>query len=211
MSIYKLTFDKNIERVESLNAIYAALKEDNKRDGKDYKFTDILRAEVVFLHSAFEEYLRCILIHWIPVKANDETLKEFPISLSAGKKPEKLYLSDLAHFRDKKVNDIIRESVEKTMQLKSFNSEGDIKAWCSKIGISLDGFEKIKEIDKAVHRRHKIVHEADINKNDEKRTERLQSIKPGDLTPWIEAYKELVNLIESKINEWENINVTPDS
>ena len=76
MSEYKAIFDKNIERVESLNALYVKLKQDEQKDSKDYKLTDILRSEVVFLHSAFEEYFRCVLIEWLPVKASDETLKE---------------------------------------------------------------------------------------------------------------------------------------
>lgn len=203
MSEYKAIFDKNIERVESLHALYTKLKQDEQKDGKDYKLTDILRSEVVFLHSSFEEYFRCVLIDWLPTKATDETLKEIPISINAGKKAEKLFLSDLAHYRGKKIDDIIYESVAETMKLKSFNNEAEIKIWCNKIGISLNDFDKIKDVDKAVHRRHKIVHEADTNRNKEGEGSKLQGIKPGDIQPWIVAYKKLVEFIDSVICEWE--------
>lgn len=52
MSAYKENFDKNLERVKSLHSLYIKLKEEDLKDGKDYKLTDILRAEVVLLHSS---------------------------------------------------------------------------------------------------------------------------------------------------------------
>lgn len=201
MSAYKENFDKNLERVRSLNSLYTKLKKENLQDSKDFRLTDILRAEIVLLHSSFEEYFRSVLIEWIPIKASDETLKEFPISLKAGKKSEKIFLDDLAHYRGKTIDEIIQESVLETMQLKSFNNEGEIRSWCSKIGITLENFNGMHEIDAAVHRRHKIVHEADTNRN--ANSERLQPIYPGTITPWIKAYEELVDLIDNITMEWE--------
>lgn len=201
MSTYKENFDKNLERVNSLHSLYIKLKEEDLKDGKDYKLTDILRAEVVLLHSSFEEYFRSVLIKWLPIKASDETLREFPISLKAGKKAEKLFLNDLAHYKGKTIDDIIRDSILETMQLKSFNNEGEIRSWCSKIGITLEKFNGMHEIDAAVHRRHKIVHEADTNSSG--KSPRLQSINPGNITPWIKAYEGLVNSIDDIITEWE--------
>lgn len=202
MSAYKENFDKNLERVKSLHSLYIKLKEEDLKDGKDYKLTDILRAEIVLLHSSFEEYFRSVLIEWIPIKASDETLKEIPISLKAGKKAEKLFLNDLAHYRGRTIDEIIQESVLETMQLKSFNNEGEIRSWCSKIGISLEKFDGMREIDAAVHRRHKIVHEADTYRS--ANSQRLQSINPGNITPWIKAYEGLVKLIDDMITEWED-------
>lgn len=202
MSAYKENFDKNLERVKSLHSLYIKLKEEDLKDGKDYKLTDILRAEVALLNSSFEEYFRSVLIEWLPIKASDETLKEFPISLKAGKKAEKLFLNDLAHCRGKTIDEIIQESVLETMQLKSFNNEGEIRSWCSKIGITLEKFNGMREIDAAVHRRHKNVHEADTNRSGN--SLRLQSISPGNITPWIKAYEGLVNSIDDIITKWKD-------
>lgn len=201
MTSYKENFDKNLDRVKSLHSLYIKLKEEDLKDSKDYKLTDILRAEIVLMHSSFEEYFRSVLIEWLPIKASDETLKEFPISLKAGKKAEKLFLNDLAHYRGKTIDEIIQESVSETMQLKSFNNEGEIRSWCSRIGISLEKFNGMREIDAAVHRRHKIVHEADTNRNSN--SQRLQSISPGNVAPWIKAYESLVDFIDKTITEWE--------
>lgn len=202
MSAYKENFDKNLQRVKSLHSLYIKLKEEDLKDSKDYKLTDILRAEIVLLHSSFEEYFRSVLIEWLPIKASDDTLKEIPISLKAGKKAEKLFLNDLAHYRGKTIDEIIQESVLETMQLKSFNNEREIRGWCSKIGITLEKFNGMREIDAAVYRRHKIVHEADTNRS--ATSQRLQSINPGNITPWIKAYEGLVNLIDDTITEWED-------
>lgn len=201
MSAYKENFDKNLERVKSLHSLYIKLKQENLRDSTNYKLTDILRAEIVLLHSSFEEYFRNILIDWLPIKASDETLKEFPISLKAGKKAEKLFLNDLAHYRGKTIDEIIQKSVLESMQLKSFNNEREIRSWCSKIGISLENFNGMHEIDAALNRRHKIVHEADTNRSDN--GQKLQPINPGNVIPWIKAYEDLVNLIDGIITEWE--------
>lgn len=201
MSKYQLVFEKNIARVESLSEIYIAIKDGEQKGGKEYKLTDILRSEVVFLHSSFEEYFRSVLVQWLPIKASEETLRQIPISVNAGKRPDKLYLNDIAKFRGKSVDEIINESVEEHLKLQSFNNQGEIRAWCTKIGIDLSTFGKLGDIDKAVHRRHKIVHEADTNKNND--IERLQAIKPGDITPWIKAYKDLVTLIDEYVSKWE--------
>ena len=204
MSKHKEIFESNLKRVESLCSIYTQLRNDKESDvNKEYRFTDMLRAATVFLHSSFEEYFRRVLIEWLPVKGSEETLKTIPISLKAGKRAEKLFLNDLAHYRDRSVNDIIEESVAESMKLTSFNSEEEIRLWCSKIGIDLGSNHNIREIDKAVKRRHKIVHEADLNRDVLGSSERLRPIRPGEITPWIEAYRSLVNVIESKITEWE--------
>lgn len=199
----KELFDENIKRVESLVALYVQLKEDKQRDRKEYKLTDILRAAVVFLHSAFEEYFRSILIEWLPLRATSETLKQFPIAAKAGKKAEKILLNDLIDFRGKSVDDIIYESVAETMKLRSFNSEEDIRNWCCKINISIEDTSSIQKIGNAVQRRHKIVHEADLNKNEKTEKTRLTLIKPADVTAWIEEYKKFVNQIEKQSMNWK--------
>ena len=177
--------------------------ENNKNNSNSYILTDILRAAVVMLHSSFEEYFRNVLINWLPQKASDETLKKIPISLYAGNKsPEKLYLSDLAKYSHLNIDVVINESISKHMALKSFNNTSEILSWLSKIDIKLDSFDKLDLIDKCVNRRHKIVHEADMNKQNN--AERLTSIKSGEIIPWIDAYVELVNLIEEFITRFES-------
>lgn len=153
----------------------------------------MLRAAIVFLHSSFEEYFRSMLIQWLPIKADENTLKSIPIALHAGNKHvDKIYLNDLSKYRNMTIDEVLRQSVEEYMKLKSFNSQEDIRIWLSKIEINVDECTGFKEIDKAIKRRHKIVHEADTNKSETK--ERLSSIKPNEVTKWIISYKQLVTI-----------------
>lgn len=203
MSKYKEIFDENINRVEGLKILYVKLKEEEKRDSKSYRLTDLLRAATVFLHAAFEEYFRSILKEWLPIKASNETLKQIPIAINAGKHAEKLYLSDLANYRDKNCAEIISESVAEDLKLRSFNSEKDIRIWCGKAKIELGCCKDLEQIDHAVQRRHKIVHEADNKPKKEGEKGILAQIKPTDLEPWISAYKSLVDCIEEQIEKWK--------
>lgn len=195
-------FEKNMERVEGITKLYSSLKDDNHRYTKEYLLTDMLRAATVFLHSSFEEYFRSMLIQWLPIKADENTLKSIPIALHAGNKHvDKIYLNDLSKYRNMTIDEVLRQSVEEHMKLKSFNSQEDIRIWLSKIEINVDECTGFKEIDKAIKRRHKIVHEADTNKSETK--ERLSSIKPNEVTKWIISYKQLVTIIDRQIEKWE--------
>lgn len=200
MSEYYDTFQKNVARVEGLNSLYIKLKEIKYSNGRENKLTDILRSEVVLLHSSFEEYFRNVLIQWLPIKANKDFLHSVPIGLKAGKKSEKIYLDDLLNYRDKKINDVIKESIDATMKITSFNSQGEIKKWCERVGIPLDNFLEMNNIDKAINRRHKIVHEADMRRDNT--DSKISPIKPGDVTSWIDAYKKLAKIIENQVDNW---------
>lgn len=79
---YKQLFDRNIERVCSLRKIYNSLKNDDVKEGKEYKFTDILRSAVVLLHSSFEEYYRSVLVSFY-LKYAQRTILKICLSLEA--------------------------------------------------------------------------------------------------------------------------------
>ena len=207
MSKFKSAFDQNIERVDSLLYLYSKLKEDEYSDQKNkYKLTDMLRASVVFLHAAFEEYFRNVLNCWLPIKADDEVLKNIGLPGNGGKRPEKFSLSDLASFKDSIVSDLIKLSIKESMDTTSFNSIGDIASWSKKLGLSLVEFNKHSDIEKCIQRRHKIVHEADMNKKDPSSSERQSSIHPDVIVPWKEAYVRIVDIIEQQVSAWEEDN-----
>ena len=64
MSSHLDKFNLNIARVDNLCNLFKTVKESKKRP--TVKEGDILRAAVVFLHSALEIYLRCIIAEWLP-------------------------------------------------------------------------------------------------------------------------------------------------
>ena len=164
MTDYKKIFVTNLDRVDSLCNLYSKLKNEGENNAKDYKLTDMLRAATVLLHSSFEEYYRCVITHWLPIRGDEKTLESIVLPDDAGKKGNVKYtLYSLLEF--------------KNMETKYY-----------------------LDIDKAVSRRHKIVHEADTSRNGE--NERLNGIIPGNVIQWKEAYLLLVDAIDDQIEKW---------
>lgn len=92
---HKLLFNRNIERVCSLRKMYNSLKSDEGKEGKEYKFTDILRSAVVLLHSSFEEHNRNILGCILPKTCTEDDLKNMSFLGSAGNHKDKITLGGL--------------------------------------------------------------------------------------------------------------------
>ncbi len=207
MSEHLSIFISNLDRVDSLCSIYTKLKNDKFPDASEYKLTDMLRAATVMLHSSFEEYYRSIITQWLPTKGNEAVLKDICLPADAGKHAQKYPLYSLLEYRDKTINDIFIESIHAYMSRTTFNSYAEISTWAQKIGLNLNEFvnSEIKyyeDIDKAVSRRHKIVHEADTLRGSENQSSRISPIKPGVVLQWKEAYKKLVEIIDSQVDSW---------
>ena len=212
MSEYLPIFNANLERVDSLCNIYTKMRNDGFSDGKDYKLTDMLRAAIVMLHSAFEEYYRNVIKQWLPTKGDKKTLETIALPVDAGKQGGTKYaLYSLMDYKDKTINDLFVAAVNEHMSRQSFNSFEEICKWSCKISLDLSNFTSLPEkyyedIDKAVHRRHKIVHEADTKHSGEKQTGRLNPIMPGTVLQWKEAYQKLVQVIDAQIDLWSENN-----
>ena len=72
MSIHLDRFNRNLARVDSLCGLFEQTKQSTHR--ATVKEADILRAAVVFLHSALEDYLRGVITEWLPQKGSTEAL-----------------------------------------------------------------------------------------------------------------------------------------
>lgn len=211
MSKYKKIFDSNMERVDSLCALYEKLKDERIPEKREQqRHTDVLRAATVFLHSAFEDYYRNILYEWLPKKADADVFKGYPLPNSKRKRAEKFSLDELLSYREKKVDDLIKESVDKVLQETSFNNYTDVASWADKIELQLNEYKKQSVLNTAITRRHKIVHEADRQQLKTDELSRLSPIQLSDLEKWKVAYKELVNIIDAKITQWEDENEQTD-
>ncbi len=196
---YKQLFDRNIERVHSLRRLYNSLKSDDVKEGHAYKFTDILRAAVVLLHSAFEEYYRNILICILSKKCTKDNLKNISFLGSAGNHKEKITLGGLLEFREKTVDQLITESIRESLNFTSFNEYQDIIFWSKKIRIDLSEYKDVEKLNRLIQRRHKIVHEADNAKdNDEYK---LSPILEGTVKEWIEIVCDLVKIIDNELHK----------
>ena len=206
MTDYKKIFVTNLDRVDSLCNLYAKLKIEGENNAKDYKLTDMLRAATVLLHSSFEEYYRCVITHWLPIRGDEKTLDNIVLPVDVGKKGGVKYsLYSLMKFKDKTIDELFATSIKEYMSRTTFNNFSEICAWASRIDLNLDEFKKLEtkyyqDVDNAVNRRHKIVHEADTSRNTEK--ERLNRIDSSNVKQWKEAYLALVEVIDAQIEKW---------
>lgn len=197
MTTQKLKFDKNLERIESLCNTYHFLKTDEIKERGNSKFTDILRAAVVLLHSSFEEYYRNIIRDLLPKRCDKNDLKNIPFFNS--ERAKKISLDKLLDYNDCSVNDVINHSISEELDYTSFNKFSDIKKWADKAKIDLSTFEERSSLDILIQRRHKIVHEADNSRDDS--GYRLSKIQESNVREWILIVCKLVDVIENAIEE----------
>lgn len=196
---YKLLFDRNLDRVCSLRKMYNSLKSDKVKEGKEYKHTDILRSAVVLLHSSFEEYFRSILGCILPKNCTEDDLKNMYFIGSVGNRKDRITLGGLIKVREKTVDQLITESIQESLSFTSFNNYQDIVSWCEKIKIDLSEFDEQEKLNNLIHRRHKIVHEADNAGNDDKYS--LSKIRENTVEEWIEVVHNLVELIDKELHK----------
>ena len=200
MSIYKDVFDRNIDRVKSLCALYNSLKTNEVKEGKDYKFTDVLRSAIVFLHSSFEEYFRNVLRDVLPATCTQEDLQKISFTTKDGKHIDKLTVSNLLQYKGKTIDDLVADFIGDTLDTTSFNNYSDIVNWAQKIKVDLSSFTSQDKIEKLIKRRHKIVHEADNNKTDKmNKPYSLTAIQESVVKEWLDAVQDLVKIIDVQI------------
>lgn len=191
-------YEEGLIRVSSLIALYEKVPKDNR--GKNARATDILRASVVLLHASEEDYLRNILVQWYPFKADKTALKEVPLAGTSGREA-KFTFDKLAEFKGKTVDGLIEESICQFFSKVSFNSYSDIASRLNKIHINLVSYERAKDINALIERRHKIVHEADLQtKNGKTQT---SPINAPQVRTWMECSQSLIGVIDSQVAVWE--------
>lgn len=192
-------FNQNIARVDNLCNIFEAVKVSPKRP--TVKEGDVLRAAVVFLHSALENYLRSTLAEWLPRKGDKKAIDGISLPTSDAR-AEKFFLGALLEFSGKSVDDLISESVQKHMTRVSFNDFSEICAWLKKININLTNFSGAETINTMIKRRYKIVHETDANRNSGSGNHYAASINLTTVKSWEGAVCELVQRIEQDVSTW---------
>lgn len=193
----------NLSRVDSLLALYQILQKEEARrlvsSKQDARSADILRAAVVLLHGSQEDYVRGMLSDWLFDRADSRELEGISLRGSAQKRAQKFTLRDLAQYKNEQVSDLIQSSIESQLSLVSFNQYSEICSWLSKIGISLTQFKNQSLIENLIKRRHKIVHEVDLNKKSGK----TESIKASTVRSWREAVENMLRIVDEQIEGWD--------
>jgi hypothetical protein len=168
--------------------------------GKTDKETseEILRAVVVLNHAYLEDFLRSVALWLLPI-AGEETLNRIPLVGATGR-AEKFQLGKLAEHCGKKIDDVIRESVEAHLEHSNFNNVTEVMSFLDSINVTLPTPEEVQSssdkvprlsIDKndfalleaMMQRRHHIAHRGDKAK----KGAGLQEITEAEVGVWLAA------------------------
>ncbi|OJX74782.1 HEPN domain-containing protein [Magnetospirillum sp. 64-120] len=155
--------DQNLGRVDNLVAQY-------NRSGKgrrDTHKTDVLRAAVVLLHAALEDFIRSHLIISITSFTGD-TLDSYGFPTDDKRPQEKIKISELIQYGNEAISDFINKSVrDRIERFETFNNPGDIKKALQKCRFDMNVINRhdFSILSEMISRRHQIVHKADRNEN----------------------------------------------
>ena len=176
-AIYERTLE-NINRVRNLVKIYERIKDDKSEHN-----TDVLRAAVVLLHAALEDCLRSLSYSKLP----------FALPSELHKTEYKIQLGRVAEYREKTVDELIKDVVFEYLGRATYNSSGDISKALKSLAITSEKFD-LSQLDTAIKRRHGIVHRADrIDREEE--VGKVAPIQTTHVLKWVEEVERFVELV----------------
>lgn len=196
----------NLKRVDSLLALHDILSKeaaDSVAKDKEARSADILRAAVVLIHGSEEDYVRGVLSEWLIRKGDPSNIADVPLAGEGKKRATKFSLRSLLSFADIGVDDLIQKSIDEYFSLVSFNSYSEIASQLGRIKIDLSAFKRQDQIEKLIFRRHKIVHEVDIDS----KNGRAKSINAATVRSWKEAVASMLEIVDKQIEAWEKAEV----
>jgi hypothetical protein len=151
---------KRIERLTRMGVLFAGAE-----DWTDYyeAADESLRAAIVLMHASLEHTLREI----VRFKLGDRPSKVIDtiplVGTSSTGQARKFSLGELSKHRGKTVQDLIQQSVDEYLDMKSFSSAKDIAHILKKSGIDISSLcVYFPDLEQMISRRHQIVHTADL-------------------------------------------------
>ena len=158
--------------------------------------TDVLRAAVVLLHASMEDVLRS-LAYWKLPAAAPTVLEKIAL---VGSTNTKFHLGNLAIHRGKTVDEVIKGSVDATLERSNYNNCEEVVGLLVSIGLDPAPLKQyMSELDSAIRRRHQIVHRADTNPDTGRGRHMVSSIAPRDLDKWIANLNDFVRDLLSQV------------
>jgi len=189
-------FALNIVRVKNLVAIYSNQLSGEGRGRRGHQETDVLRAATVLLHASIEDVLRS-LAYWKLPSAAPQVLDMIPF---AGGTAMKITLGTLSSQRGKTVEDVIKESVDASLERSNYNNSVEVCSLLQSIGLNTAVVQLyLSKIEEAMKRRHQIVHRADANPNPGRGNHRVASISPVTVNAWIANTERFVQTVLAQV------------
>ncbi len=189
-------FDLNIARVRNLVSIYRTQLSGPGKGRRGHQESDVLRAALVLLHASMEDVLRS-LAYWKLPTATPTVLEKIAI---VGGTNTKFHLGNLAAHRGKTVDDVIKESVDASLERSNYNNCDEVVGVLVSIGLDPAPLQKyLPSLDSAMKRRHQIVHRADANPSIGRGRHKVSSISPRNLDDWIGNLESFVRDVLSHV------------
>jgi Arc/MetJ-type ribon-helix-helix transcriptional regulator len=194
-------FDDNLERVRGLVALYESLGTTGS-GRRPTNVSDVLRAAVVMLHATLEDLIRSLL-EWRLPTASSKVLADIPLP---GKVPGKKHdLGDVAEFRGRSVDDLIRDAVQTHLSQSNYNDMGQVVSALKSVGLRSDA---IQDEDKTrliamMKRRHWIVHRLDVNPTRGSGQHAAQSLGVQKVLLWLEAVNRVGRCVLDQLDGTE--------
>lgn len=110
--------DLNIARVRNLVSIYRTHLLGPGKGRRGHQETDVLRAALVLLHASMEDVLRS-LAYWKMPAAAPAFLEKIAL---VGGNSTKFHLGNLATHRGKTVDQVIKDSVDASLERSNYNN-----------------------------------------------------------------------------------------
>lgn len=209
--LLKARFHRNMRRVDSLVALVnhrsATLNLAAGTIESEGARADLLRAIIVFLHATFEDMLRTAARQRLGA-ANSTVLDVVPLSGSSRSgRAEKFYLGALNTHRGKTVDQLIQESVDRSLDQRSFNSCADVEEVLDQMGLDTTTFKVLyPDLDQMMKRRHRIVHSADLTSPKDSDSPQWLVLDEVQVVLWILVVITFHNLLCVTVDPADEVN-----
>ena len=189
-------FALNVARVRNLVDIYRTQLSGTGKGRRGHQKGDVLRAALVLLHASMEDVLRS-LAYWKLPTASLAVLENINV---VGISSKKMHVGALAVHRGKSVNEVIKESIDASLERSNYNNCREVVVLLDSIGLNTAPLEiHLPRIESAMKRRHRIVHRADANPTIGRGRHQVSSISPADLDKWITTLESFVRDVLAQV------------
>jgi len=120
---------------------------------------DMVRANLVLLHSSFEDSLRSLQIELVPLDSG--ALRKIPLTLPNGDS-EKIKIAELLEYKNLSIDDLIRACIRNYFDHWTLSKVEHLFGFLERLSIDVAPFRKyVFALEFLIQRRHRIVHHAD--------------------------------------------------